>query len=165
MQSNEKIRCIYHPERMARNQKRQLCGSCENREYRLRDPERHQRTLEINRQRMRIAYLNADPAEHAEKQRVRRLKHRYGMTMDDYNVMLENQKGVCKICGKAPRSQPLYVDHCHATNVVRGLLCAACNTAVGQLVDKGHNFLNKLFKYVQSNQLNLGIGIEVRRAK
>ena len=157
--------CLNHPDRVATNKGRRLCGTCINLDYETRNPHKKAERLLRNRQRMAQQYTEKNPEEHAILQRVRRLKHRYGMTMEDYNVMLENQKGVCKICGKAPSSHPLYVDHCHITNVVRGLLCAGCNTAVGQLVDKGHNFLNKLFKYVQSNQLNLGIGTDVRRAR
>ncbi|MGW3821776.1 endonuclease domain-containing protein [Streptomyces sp. NPDC005071] len=39
------------------------------------------------------------------------------------------QAGACAMCS-ASRSR-LLVDHCHETGLVRGLLCASCNTAEG----------------------------------
>ena len=58
-----------------------------------------------------------------------RLK-KYGLTIEQFNAMLESQGGCCAICGMSDTSRkeifPL-VDHCHTTNKVRGLLCEACN--------------------------------------
>ena len=65
------------------------------------------------------------------------LKYRYGITLSDYDALLESQGGVCAICGGAERSgRPLYVDHCHATGKVRGLLCNLCNKGLGHFRDK-----------------------------
>ena len=59
-------------------------------------------------------------------------KYYYGITVDDYNVMLENQQGVCAICGKIDsHGIRLAVDHNHQTKEVRGLLCAYCNGRLG----------------------------------
>lgn len=46
------------------------------------------------------------------------------------------QDGLCMICRLRPpaqggKSDALHVDHCHATNTVRDLLCWRCNTALG----------------------------------
>jgi hypothetical protein len=75
---------------------------------------------------------------------VRKLRSEFGMSPKDYEKLLAKQGGVCAIC-KQPESSPmssrnlkirrLAVDHDHAREVVRGLLCYRCNTGVGLLGD------------------------------
>lgn len=65
------------------------------------------------------------------------LMKRYGMTLDEYAEMDEEQGWMCKIC-KSPTSgrkdSPLFhVDHDHATGKVRGLLCNNCNVGIARL--------------------------------
>lgn len=61
---------------------------------------------------------------------------KFGMTQQDYDDILHNQRGVCKICGVTPSIvKRLSVDHCHETGIVRGLLCGACNPALGMMRD------------------------------
>lgn len=70
--------------------------------------------------------------------RIWRLHARYGLTAHDYRVLLAEQGGGCAICGaRPPDDEPfgLFVDHCHKTNVVRGLLCSPCNGALGSFED------------------------------
>tara|TARA_R110000796_G_C14249860_1_gene398432 strand:+ start:96 stop:485 length:390 start_codon:yes stop_codon:yes gene_type:complete len=64
----------------------------------------------------------------------------YNLTFSDYDKMLEEQGGKCKICGTTePRGQSkagrFYVDHNHDTGKVRGLLCNDCNTGLGLFKD------------------------------
>lgn len=70
-----------------------------------------------------------------EVKRAGHLKHKYNMTLEDYNNKLESQNGSCAICGaNTPNNNQhkhLYVDHNHVTNKVRGLLCHPCNTTIG----------------------------------
>jgi hypothetical protein len=83
--------------------------------------------------------MRAWRAANPEKNR-RRYKQdlwrRYGLdlTLDDFEVMLEKQGGVCAIC-KEPCStgRDLAVDHDHETGVVRGLLCLTCNRFLGRI--------------------------------
>lgn len=46
--------------------------------------------------------------------------------------MLQTQGGLCAICRAAPAA---HVDHDHATNAVRELLCFNCNGGLGQFRD------------------------------
>lgn len=68
-----------------------------------------------------------------------RLKSTHGISLRQYQEMLESQNGVCAICGNNETvkqqgiPQPLSVDHCHETGKVRGLLCSRCNAAIGLL--------------------------------
>jgi len=63
-----------------------------------------------------------------------RRKTIYGLSAEHHRRLVEQQNGVCAIC-KRPSRRALCVDHCHATRVVRGLLCDKCNTALGLLGD------------------------------
>src|SRR5687768_13778244 len=61
------------------------------------------------------------------------LRRRFGITIEQYEQLLEAQGGVCGICGRPPGKLRLAVDHNHETGEVRGLLCSDCNTAIGLL--------------------------------
>ena len=67
----------------------------------------------------------------------RGLRRWYGLTLEDYNQMFEEQNGCCKICNRHQTDfkKRLHVDHCHNTNKVRGLLCHNCNLALGRFMD------------------------------
>lgn len=73
-----------------------------------------------------------------EKLRARWLKSDYGMTLNDYNVLLEKQNGKCAICRLDHVDAPwerLHVDHCHSSEKIRGLLCGHCNRMLGLAKD------------------------------
>ena len=65
------------------------------------------------------------------------LKKHYGITVEDYNRMLEEQNHCCGCCGKheSEFKRRLHVDHDHTTNQVRGLLCTKCNPGIGYFDD------------------------------
>ncbi len=63
---------------------------------------------------------------------------KYGITLKDYDAMLEKQNGKCKICGtkKLAKDQGRFcVDHDHITSKIRGLLCYNCNHMLGNAKD------------------------------
>lgn len=68
----------------------------------------------------------------------RHIKAKYGLTRKQYLSMLASQDGACAICrSKSPgaRCRNLFVDHCHRTGRVRGLLCNRCNLALSKFGD------------------------------
>lgn len=86
----------------------------------------------------KAAYARKWRAKNPRKAKNADLKKHYGITIDDYERMFDEQHGVCAICKKPERgyqrdSSPssLVVDHCHATKNVRGLLCHHCNRGLG----------------------------------
>jgi hypothetical protein len=87
-------------------------------DYRARESARHR------------AYRQAHRHELSVGRQGRNLKHRYGISREDYAALLARQGGVCAICAKPPE-KTLCVDHCHATGKVRGLLCRQCNFGLG----------------------------------
>ena len=80
------------------------------------------------------------------------LKTSYNLTKEEYKILLEKQNHKCAICSvdevNAIKGK-LYVDHCHTTGKVRGLLCHHCNTGIGMLKDSTNilalaiSYLNK----------------------
>ena len=79
------------------------------------------------------------------------LKKRYGITLSQYDGMLEAQNGVCAIC-KNPETHREFmcVDHCHTTKRVRGLLCGLCNRALGGFRDNP-KYLAAAIKYLEAS--------------
>lgn len=63
------------------------------------------------------------------------LKRRFGMTIEQYEVALDKQGGVCAICKNPPAKTRLAVDHNHANMKFRGLLCKRCNQGIGLFED------------------------------
>jgi hypothetical protein len=68
----------------------------------------------------------------AGHQRIAHLRYEYGLTLEQYDAMLEAQGGACAVCGA---TGTLVVDHDHASGSVRGLLCDSCNVGIGRLKD------------------------------
>ena len=79
--------------------------------------------------------------------------YKYKITPQKYADILALQNGLCAICGK-PHRKPLYIDHCHETKVIRGLLCPKCNSGIGLLGDS-IELLNKAITYL-SRPLSAG---------
>src|SRR5262245_48175096 len=61
------------------------------------------------------------------------LKYTFGMSVADYEALLQAQGGRCAICGTTDPSPKscLVVDHDHTTGKIRQLLCHACNCGIG----------------------------------
>lgn len=88
--------------------------------------ERHLENLRRRRQRPEVKAKNRDG----------HLRRKFGITSETFDAMFEAQEGRCAICRRKPTPGiSLHVDHEHATNRVRGLLCFKCNNALGDFED------------------------------
>lgn len=90
--------------------------------------------------------------DNRNKLRSIRLKYRYKITPEEYDRMYNAQAGCCKVCGLHSTcfDKPLYVDHCHTTEKVRGLLCHKCNVAIG-LFDDDLEKIKSAIRYLEEN--------------
>lgn len=101
----------------------------------------------------RPGHLRKAKYDYAQKRRSR-LKVEYGITVEQYALMLEDQGGGCAVCGQPPTGKrPLAVDHCHQTGRVRALLCAACNIKLGAYETFRRQAEEFLKKYGRGNPL------------
>jgi len=84
----------------------------------------------------------------------RRYLKGFGITLAEYENLLDEQGGRCFICRKRPGRRRLAVDHDHERErtgtmrgSVRGLLCGKCNEFLGHLGDNpdlGRNLIEYL---------------------
>jgi hypothetical protein len=75
--------------------------------------------------------------EDPERTRGKWLKDAYGISLETYNEMLEQQNHKCAICNQDETRfhKKLVVDHDHKTGKVRQLLCNMCNHGIGNFKD------------------------------
>lgn len=98
----------------------------------------------------RREYARNHREKESRKHREWSIKSAYGLTLEQYDQMFEEQGGVCKICGKINLDgRRLYIDHNHKTGKVRGLLCHKCNSLLGY-VDDSIDYLLKIKSYLKS---------------
>lgn len=65
-----------------------------------------------------------------------RMSAKFGITAPQYDWLLKQQGGGCRICHRQEKpDRALSIDHDHTTTIVRGLLCITCNLGIGQFRD------------------------------
>lgn len=82
-----------------------------------------------------------------------RLRRKYGMTLEEYDLRAQAQQGACLICGS--QDSPLVVDHCHEREHVRGLLCSRCNVGLGMFLDNPAS-LTRAARYLKAYKRAIG---------
>lgn len=70
------------------------------------------------------------------------LKRKYGISPEQFNQMLSEQDSKCAICFSILDAP--YVDHNHSTGQIRGLLCPACNFAIGSFRESETTLLSAI---------------------
>lgn len=76
-------------------------------------------------------------------------KHKYGITHDEFEKLMESQGHGCAICWEDFDEATAQVDHDHETGAVRGLLCRQCNLGLGNfredlcLLDRAAKYLKE----------------------
>ena len=80
----------------------------------------------------------------------------YGMSNSTYQMMLNKQHGACALCLESFDKLPVHknkqtsivIDHNHETGKTRGLLCNACNAALGHIETKSQEWLQRAQNYM-----------------
>lgn len=85
-----------------------------------------------------------------EVKRLRIQLRQFGLTVEQYEVMVSEQNGLCYICHSEPTRTRLSVDHNHQTSKVRKLLCDKCNMAMG-LVNESPETLQRMIDYLREH--------------
>lgn len=86
----------------------------------------------------RRKWSETNPERAKRSQRERNLKHRFGITLEQFEEMLTEQGGGCAICGSTKPKN---------TGRLRGLLCNDCNRGIGLLGDTPE-VLGRAYKYI-----------------
>jgi hypothetical protein len=81
-----------------------------------------------------------------------KFRNRYGITLAEYNDLVESQDGKCHLCGNPPDYRGLCVDHDHYSGEVRKLLCRSCNWGLGKFKDDP-KLLMKAAQYILDHQI------------
>ena len=113
-----------NPEKAAASQRK---WRAKNREHILESRRKwDRRTRESRREKIRAQSLKDGLKAH-------------GLSVEQYRSTLAAQGGGCAICkATEPRmkgAKRMYVDHCHKSDIVRGLLCFRCNTLLSMASD------------------------------
>ena len=101
------------------------------------------------------AVYQANPTPYIERSRVqhsdplhrrRRTCKSHGITLEQYDALLEKQGGHCAMCPATSSGHNMTddfcIDHDHITGKVRGLLCSSCNLLLGKAkADEGNSIL------------------------
>lgn len=134
--------------------RRFICSPCWNtrqRGYQRNNPN-HRDEQRERRKKREASWSDERRQIESDKKRAKYFKKTYGITMEDYELKLSRQNGLCGICktDKPGGRGNFHVDHCHKTGVVRGLLCMACNIALGKFKDD-ILVMKRAIQYLENN--------------
>lgn len=82
----------------------------------------------------------------------------YNLTQEQYDALWNATQGHCPVCGKLFANTPNrhdVIDHDHVTGHVRGLLCAACNYALGVHTDQWFLNANAYLRHTPADKLGI----------
>lgn len=131
------------------NGKRLICKSCNKLRASKWQAENKERANAKNRR-----WKERHREEALKRGRYSKVKELYGLTKDEYDLLLAEHNHVCAICGKEEfitlkgTKWNLSIDHCHKTGKIRGLLCAQCNVGIAKF-HEDITFLKNAIKYLE----------------
>lgn len=130
-----------------------VCRSIKQKEWVKNNPEKVKQTNDRNKAKRKTFYTSPKGKESSRRAH---LKRKFGITLEDFNKMLQIQDNCCAICGGTETHDKhgvLAVDHCHTTGKIRGLLCFKCNGGLGFFNDNKTSLINAI-KYLENYEFN-----------
>jgi hypothetical protein len=106
------------------------------------------------KERQKTRWASRSPKRRLEQH----LKHKYGVTHEEFYATWTSQGGKCAIClSELPdlmvyenRRRGYAIDHNHETGKFRGILCINCNSMLGMAKDSPR-ILAKAIGYLEAN--------------
>lgn len=80
---------------------------------------------------------------------IRSLRVNHGLSIEEWLRLFEAQDRKCAICKDDLTKKKAYVDHCHSSGEIRGILYFSCNTGIGKLQDSV-DILAAAIRYLQN---------------
>lgn len=80
------------------------------------------------------------------------VKHRFGITVEQYEEMLKEQNYKCGICriDLPKHGYFTHLDHCHSSGKIRKFLCSNCNRGLGHFMEN-KEFLMAAIEYIDAH--------------
>ena len=119
----------FSPENTYEYKKRRCCKACKS----VRESERYAADPEYFKKRNK-----SWKTKNKDKERQYALhslyRNKYGIEPEEVERLRALQDNRCAICFEVFQKTP-FVDHCHRTQKIRGLLCTICNSGIGMFKD------------------------------
>lgn len=131
--------------------KRYICGRCwviRQNNYAAKNPN-HKEKTKARRKQKELEWSDERRLQEYRRAKNNALKKNYGITLEDYEIMLAEQHHRCYLCDTdEPEGKGgFHVDHCHRTSQIRRLLCSRCNMMLGLVRDNPEVLLRSI-KYL-----------------
>jgi hypothetical protein len=124
-------------------------------EWRVANPDKRQeqKRRHYEKHKDRIDQRAKDWYENNKERHVHNaLLRKYGVTLEQYNLLRAQQDFCCAICNDHEDSvgKKMFVDHDHVTGKIRKLLCTKCNVGIGMLKDNP-DIMERAAKYLRDH--------------
>lgn len=80
----------------------------------------------------------------------------------DEKLAIKEAKGVCDLCDEDDINR-LVIDHCHETDIVRGVLCGSCNLRIGWIEGIDHRWAKRASGYLGYSSTAMQIAAIMRQ--
>ena len=141
---------IFHRDAQRKDGLHPQCVTCcseQRKDWRRRNPQKAKEQSKTNRENQK------KKPDFKERQgiafRKYRLKKKYGLTPETWEIKFNDQGRCCAICQTIePGLKGWSTDHDHETSQTRSILCGLCNAGIGCLKDSP-DILRKAADYIE----------------